>query len=238
MEGDGNGTSQLAARRGAGGTVRGTAPPDARRPELAHSRVARGHGGRVRQRRLGLDGTRPATAAGPPRRPGAAASAGQDRQRLMAMRRAVAPALISAVLAAGCAGVNPVPTTVAIPGMPNPEEALRQSMQHVDAEMAELGHLSPTVARQVQPVMPSDLQRVVSFEWSGPLDQAVAKLSASIGYTFYTTAPANAQPLDVAIRLSSVPAYQVFQTLGAEAGTRATVQVNPLHHQVQVIHHV
>jgi defect-in-organelle-trafficking protein DotD len=156
----------------------------------------------------------------------------------MAMRRAVAPALISAVLAAGCAGVNPVPTTVAIPGMPNPEEALRQSMQHVDAEMAELGHLSPTVARQVQPVMPSDLQRVVSFEWSGPLDQAVAKLSASIGYTFYTTAPANAQPLDVAIRLSSVPAYQVFQTLGAEAGTRATVQVDPLHHQVQVIHHV
>ena len=159
-------------------------------------------------------------------------------RRLMPMRLAVAPALISALLAAGCAGVNPVPTTVAVPGMPNPEEALQQSMQHVDAEMAELGRLSPTVARQVQPVMPADLQRVVSFEWSGPLDQAVAKLSASIGYTFYTTAPANAQPLDIAIRLSSVPAYQVFQTLGAEAGTRATVQVDPLHHQVQVIHHV
>jgi len=154
------------------------------------------------------------------------------------MRLAVAPALISALLAAGCAGVNPVPTTVAVPGMPNPEEALRQSMQHVDAEMAELGRLSPTVARQVQPVMPADLQRVVSFEWNGPLDQAVAKLSASIGYTFYTTAPANAQPLEVSIRMASVPAYQVFQTLGAEAGTRATVQVDPLHHQVQVIHHV
>jgi defect-in-organelle-trafficking protein DotD len=156
----------------------------------------------------------------------------------MAMRLPVAPALISALLAAGCAGVNPVPTTVAVPGMPNPEEALRQSMQHVDAEMAELGRLSPTVAREVQPVMPADLQRVVSFEWNGPLDQAVAKLSASIGYTFYTTAPANAQPLEVSIRMASVPAYQVFQSLGAEAGTRATVQVDPLHHQVQVIHHV
>jgi len=89
----------------------------------------------------------------------------------------------------------------------------------------------------VQPVVPADLQRLVSFEWSGPLDQGVAKLAASIGYTFYTTAPANSQPLDVAIRLSSVPAYQVFQTLGAEAGTSATVQVDPLHHQVQVIHH-
>ena len=163
---------------------------------------------------------------------------GLEPRRLMTMRLPVVPALISALLAAGCAGVNPVPTTVAVSGMPNPEEALRQSMQHVDSEMAELGRLSPTVAREVQPVMPGDLQRVVSFEWNGPLDQAVAKLSASIGYTFYTTAPANAQPIEVSIRMASVPAYQVFQSLGAEAGTRATVQVDPLHHQVQVIHHV
>ena len=72
--------------------------------------------------------------------------------------------------------------------MPNPEEALRQSMQHVDAEMAELGQLSPSVARPDTPVVPEDLQRIVSFQWSGPLDQAVAKLAESVGYTFYTTA--------------------------------------------------
>ena len=154
------------------------------------------------------------------------------------MRLAITAVLAAALLAAGCAGVTPVPTTIPVPGMPNPEEALRQSMQHVDAEMAELGRLSPAVARVVQPVMPEDLQRIISFEWSGPLDEAVAKLAASVGYTFYTTAPANPQPLDVAIRLASVPAYQVFQTLGAEAGTQATVQVDPLHHQVRVIHHV
>jgi hypothetical protein len=35
-----------------------------------------------------------------------------------------------------------------------------------------------------------------------------------------------------------VSAFQVFQALGEEAGSRATVQVDPLHHQVQVIHHV
>ena len=154
------------------------------------------------------------------------------------MRLAITPVLGTALIVAGCAGVTPVPTTVAVPGMPNPEEALRQSMQHVDAEMAKLGRLSPAVARVVQPVMPEDLQRIVSFEWNGPLDQAVAKLAASVGYTFYTTGPANPQPLDIAVRLSSVPAYQVFQTLGAEAGTRATVQLDPLHHRVRVIHHV
>jgi defect in organelle trafficking protein DotD len=154
------------------------------------------------------------------------------------MRRPVPPALIAAVLLAGCAAVQPVPTTVVTPGMPNPEEALRQSMQHVDAEMAELGQLSPSVTRPDTPVVPEDLQRIVSFQWSGPLDQAVAKLAQSVGYTFYTTAPPSAQPINVTIQIALVPAFQVFQALGEEAGTRATVQVDPLHHQVQVIHHV
>ena len=38
--------------------------------------------------------------------------------------------------AAGCATVTPVPTTVDVAGMPNPEMALQKSMQHVDAEMS------------------------------------------------------------------------------------------------------
>jgi defect in organelle trafficking protein DotD len=154
------------------------------------------------------------------------------------IRLPVVPLAIAALLVTACTPVIPVPTTVAVPGMPNPEEALQRSMQDVDAEMTELGGLSPSVTREADPVVPGDLQRIVSFSWRGPLDQAVAKLAASVGYTFYTTAPANPQPLDVAIQLSSVPAYQVFATLGAEAGARATVEVDPLHHQVQVIHHV
>ena len=154
------------------------------------------------------------------------------------MRRPVSPALIAAVLLAGCAAVHPVPTTVVTPGMPNPEEALRQSMQHVDAEMAELGRLSPSVARPDTPVIPEDLQRIVSFQWSGPLDQAVAKLAQSVGYTFYTTAPSNAQPISVTIQISEVPAFQVFRALGEEAGTREKEQVDTLHHQVNVIHNV
>lgn len=151
--------------------------------------------------------------------------------------RAVPP-FAAGLLLAGCASLFPVPTTVATPGMPNPEEALRQSIRHVDAEMAELGQLSPTVERFSQPVVPADLQRIVSFDWNGALDQGVAKLAASIGYTFYVSGPPNQQPLPVEIRIVSVPVYQVFQALGAEAGTRATVAVDPLHHQVQVIHHV
>jgi defect in organelle trafficking protein DotD len=154
------------------------------------------------------------------------------------MRQPLVALSAMALLLAGCAGVEPVPTTVAVPGMPNPEAALQASMRHVDAEMAELGELSPVTVRAPVPVMPADLERIVSFAWTGSLDGAVAKLAASVGYRFYTTAPVNAQPLDITIRISSVPAWQVFQALGADAGTRATVELDPLHHQVQVIHHV
>ena len=156
------------------------------------------------------------------------------------MRGGVVVTLLLSGFLAGCAAqVHPVPTTRVTPGMPNPEEALLESMRHVNAETAELGQLTPTpVTTSAGQVIPEDLQRIVSFSWNGPLDQAVAKVAQSIGYTFYTTAPPGTKPVNVAIELNSVPAYQVLQALGEEAGARATVEVDPLHHQVQVIHHV
>ena len=153
-------------------------------------------------------------------------------------RLSLVAALAAGALLSGCASVTPVPTTVDMPGMPNPEAALQQSIHHVDAEMAELGQLTPSATQVDQPVLPEDLRRTVTFTWNGPLDAGVAKLAASIGYTFYTTGPASQRPLNVAIQISSVPVYQVFQALGEEAGTQATVQLDPQHHQVQVIHHV
>jgi defect in organelle trafficking protein DotD len=151
-------------------------------------------------------------------------------------RLPLAALLAGSFALAGC-GAIPVPTTVETPGMPNPEQALRNSMQHVDAEMGQLGSLSPAARRLAGPVPTEDLQRIISFSWNGALDQGVAKLAQSIGYTFYTTGPSNQQPVPVAIEIGSVPIYQVFQMLGDQAGTLATVQVDPVHHQVQVIHH-
>lgn len=156
------------------------------------------------------------------------------------MKWSLPAVLLGAAVLAGCAApVQPVPTTVAVPGMPNPELALQQSMNDVNAEMSELGQLTPAPTTPASaPVLPAPLQRIVSFSYSGPLDKAVAQLSQSVGYTFYVTAPPSAQPVNVAITISSVSAYQVFQALGEEAGTKATVEVDPLHHQVEVIHHV
>ena len=141
------------------------------------------------------------------------------------------------VLLAGCASVH-VPTTVETPGMPNPEQALRQSMQRVDAEMAELGQMNPGAPQFASPVVPAELERIVSFSFKGPIDKAITELAAAVGYTAYVTAPANAQPVQIGVNVSDVTYYDLFRMIGDQAGTRATVAVDPLHHQVQVIHHV
>lgn len=140
-------------------------------------------------------------------------------------------------LLAGCASVR-VPTTVATPGMPNPEQALRQSMQRVDAEMTELGRMTPDAPRFANPVVPAELERIVSFAFKGPIDKAITELAAAVGYTAYVTAPANAQPVQIGVNVSDVTYYDLFKMIGDQAGTRATVAVDPLHHQVRVIHHV
>jgi defect-in-organelle-trafficking protein DotD len=233
---DGDGTSDLSTGRGADSPVRAAAQDENQPLPLAQSRLASGQGRRSQQQDHGLVIAALSRLVAPPAYPHATCPRARPRKEdLTAMRMTFALAV--ALGLAGCASVHPVGTNVAVPGMPNPEKALRQSMQHVDAEMAELGELSPGVTRAAGPTMPDDLQRIVSFQFNGPLDQAVAQLAQSIGYTFYTTAPPSTPPLTVSIQLSSVPAYQVFQALGAEAGTQATVQVDPLHHQVQVIHH-
>jgi len=136
---------------------------------------------------------------------------------------------------AGCA--HEVPTTVDVTGMPNAEIAMRRSMAHVDKEMSALGHLQPS-RRGGPAVVPAELDKVVAFEWEGPIEGAVEKLAKEVGYDVVVDAPFNAPSVSVGIRAGPQRVYDIFQAIGRAAGDRATVQVDPQHHRVQVIYHV
>lgn len=139
--------------------------------------------------------------------------------------------------ATGCASVAPVPTTVDVAGMPSPEVALQRSMQHVDAEMAQLGGLSTRQGSAPLQIAPAPLERIVDFTWSGPLDAGVAKLAQSVGYAFFTTKPPAEPGVSVSVSLRGVTALDAFRALGERAGFAATVEVDPVRHAVQVLHH-
>ncbi len=146
------------------------------------------------------------------------------------------PALLALGLLAGCAATS-VPTDVATTGMPNAELALRRTLDQVSSEMTQIGGMQPRGYVAAVPIVPDELQKLVHFVWTGPLDAGVQKLAASIGYTVAVFGPHNPQPVAVAVNVDG-QVLGAFQALGTQAGTAATVELDPLHRQVQVVHHV
>jgi defect-in-organelle-trafficking protein DotD len=147
-------------------------------------------------------------------------------------------AFVTIGLLAGCASTH-VPTDVATTGVPNAELALRRTLGQVDSDMTQIGSMQPGfyAAATASPVVPAELEKPVQFVWSGPLDAGVKKLARSIGYSVAVSGPQNPQPILVKVNING-QVIGAFQELGSQAGAIATVQVDPLHHQVQVVHHV
>lgn len=156
--------------------------------------------------------------------------------RVMTAR--IVPAALGLGLLVGCASTN-VPTDVSTTGMPNAELALRRMLDQVNSDMTQIGGMQPAAyaATNPAPVVPAELEKPVQFVWSGLLDAGVKKLANSIGYSVVVSGPQNPQPLIVAVNVNG-QVLGAFQALGSQAGAIATVEVDPLHHQVQVVHHV
>lgn len=165
---------------------------------------------------------------------------------MAARRRRGAEAVALVALLSACGTTTAVPTDVASPGMPNPEAALLQSIGTVEAQVGHLGAMVPPPAQaraatdtagRPGSVLPEPLQRVVTFEWRGPLDGGVARLAQSVGYDVFVSGPPGHAGVEVAVAVRDVPAHEAFRALGEAAGRRATVRLVPTHSQVQVIHH-
>lgn len=133
-----------------------------------------------------------------------------------------------------------IPPTVEASGMPNAELALRRSMDQVNADMSQLGTLradAGVASAGAGSVLPAELQKQIAFQWSGSLDAGVRKLGQALGYQVTVFGPPDPQPLPVAVNTSG-QAVDVLRALGDQVGTKATVTVDPLHHQIAVTHHV
>ena len=149
------------------------------------------------------------------------------------------PALAATWLVAGCTELPNVGTDVATAGMPNTEIALRDSMRLVDAEMGKLGRLAPVPTPSAAfPVVPGELQKVVTFTWAGSLEDGVRQLAGNVGYAVaLVPAPPGQTPAAVSVATGPVPVIQAFQALGEAAGARATVRVDPARRRVEVLYH-
>ena len=157
---------------------------------------------------------------------------------MTAIRSIQLSALCASAILSACSSPPHIKPEVATPGGPNAEIALRESLASVAGEMASLETLAPAVAVPRLPVVPGELERRISLTWQGPLDGAVRLVAGNIGYTVNIWAPPKSIALDVAVSTGPEQVTQVFQQLGEAAGRSATVELDPLHHQVWVVHHV
>jgi len=139
------------------------APPDGRRSELAHFRALPDAAARWAATLAAWPARDRAGPGWPDSR--FTCGGGGPSPEADANAPPVAPALISALLAAGCAGVNACTDDRGRTGHAT-GKALRQAWQHVDAEMASSAICRRRSRGKCQPYA-ADLQRVVSFEWSG-----------------------------------------------------------------------
>lgn len=153
--------------------------------------------------------------------------------------RSLVPFLSTLCIAAALAGCaeEKIAPTASTTGMPNPEVALRQSLDQVNADVGRLGTMGVPAVAQTGPVLPAELQREIALQWSGPLDAGVRKVANAVGYAFYVQGPPDPKPLEVSV-YSYGQAISVLRALGDEAGERATVEVDPEHHAITVTHHV
>lgn len=87
-------------------------------------------------------------------------------------------------------------------------------------------------------VVPDELQRPIGFAWNGLLDDGVRKVAAELGYQVNVSGPPRMQPLTVIVPDSFTTLVGALRALGSQAGTSATVLLDPINRRIEVIHHV
>jgi defect-in-organelle-trafficking protein DotD len=119
---------------------------------------------------------------------------------------------------AGC-GVTPVAPNIDTPGISNPELALQKSMGEAAREMTRIGAMQPSVAIASQPsVVAGELERVVSMQWTGPLDGAVKRLGETVGYSTAISGTVLQAGVNVAVDPAPRRVYDILHGLGDQAG--------------------
>ena len=95
---------------------------------------------------------------------------------------------------------------------------------------------SAAAAAAMIPNAPTELQRAVTFSWSGPVEPVAQDIASWAGYTFHTVGDQPPSPILVTIDAYNEPMIEVLRDLGLQMGTRADLKLDANRHTVEIIY--
>ena len=75
-------------------------------------------------------------------------------------------------------------------------------------------------------IVPAALLRLVTLDWTGPLETLAAKLSGEAGYSFEVVGRRPVRPVMVAVEAADKPLILVLRDVGIQAGAAAMLSVD------------
>ena len=86
------------------------------------------------------------------------------------------------------------------------------------------------------PNAPPELQRAVTFSWSGPVEPVAADIAAWTGYTFRTIGDQPPSPIVVTLDVYNLPMVEVLRDIGLQMGTRADLKLDANRRAIEIVY--
>lgn len=85
---------------------------------------------------------------------------------------------------------------------------------------------TPVKSIATVPNAPRELQRAVTFEWTGPVEPLVQELARKAGYNYNTVGNQPPLPLIVNVKSTNKPLIEVLRDIGMQMGARADLKID------------
>lgn len=92
----------------------------------------------------------------------------------------------------------------------------------------------PIKAIATVPNAPQELQRAVTFDWTGPVEPLVEELTRKAGYQYGIIGNRPALPITVTMRATNKPLINVFRDIGIQMGARADLKVDGQSRMIEI----
>ncbi len=95
---------------------------------------------------------------------------------------------------------------------------------------------SAAQAAAMIPNAPPELQRAVTFSWSGPVEPVAQDIASWAGYTFRTIGDQPPSPIVVTLDAYNLPMIEVLRDIGLQMGSRADLKLDANRRAVEIIY--